>query len=121
MRVVWSYHEKEPSGGAVGPGSLPAHEKLYRGSQSLYLVQRVDQEIPRPEETAKVWELRNKHVQLPSPGETLYWCRVFKMPEVRSKQHLIRVSIYHYCLQLFAENLVIPGCKVVKQLTGGRA
>lgn len=92
MRVVWSYHGSEPSGGAVGPGSLPAHSHLTRGSQSLYLVQRVDQEAPRPEETARVWELRNRQVQLPSPGDTLYWCRVFRMPDIKNKHHLIRVS-----------------------------
>ncbi|GLV45506.1 olf413 [Carabus blaptoides fortunei] len=91
MRVVWSYHSSdEPTGGAVGPGSLPAHSHLTRGSQSLYLVQRVDQEAPRPEETARVWELRNRQVQLPSPGDTLYWCRVFRMPDMKNKHHLIR-------------------------------
>ncbi|KAJ8916282.1 hypothetical protein NQ315_016423 [Exocentrus adspersus] len=77
-------------GGAVGPKSLPQHDPGSRGSQSLYLVQRADQDGPAPEETARVWELRNPAVEAPAPGETLYWCRVFRIPAISRKHHLIR-------------------------------
>ncbi|KAJ8977652.1 hypothetical protein NQ317_006425, partial [Molorchus minor] len=45
---------------------------------------------PGPEETARVWELRNPPVDPPSPGETLYWCRVYRIPTISRKHHLIR-------------------------------
>ncbi|XP_030746402.1 MOXD1 homolog 2 [Sitophilus oryzae] len=92
MRIVWAFHRDEPLGGAVGPKSLPRHDLGNRGAQSLYLVQRADQEAPRPEETARMWELRNPAVEPPSiPGDTLYWCRVFKIPaSISRKHHLIR-------------------------------
>lgn len=92
MRVVWSYHAEEPGDGSIGPGTLRPQAAQAKGSQSLYLVQRVDQDAPGPEETAKIWELRNRQVQLPAPGDTLYWCRVFRAPELKNKHHLIRVS-----------------------------
>lgn len=93
MRIIWAFHKSEPVGGAVGPKSLPQHGPGSRGSQSLYLVQRADQDIPGPEETARVWELRNPAVEPPAPGETLYWCRVFRIPAITRKHHLIRVRI----------------------------
>ncbi|KAF5282737.1 hypothetical protein FQR65_LT02734 [Abscondita terminalis] len=90
MRIVWSFHRNEPAGGLVGPGSLPQHDISSRGSQSLYLVQRADQDAPGPEETTRTWELRNPAVQSPAPGDTLYWCRVFRFPTLSRKHHLIR-------------------------------
>lgn len=90
MRIVWAYDKDEPVGGAVGPNSLPQHLNSNRGTQSLYLVQRADQETPRPEETARVWELKNPSVEPPAIGDTLYWCRVFRIPSVSRKHHLIR-------------------------------
>ncbi|XP_066258643.1 MOXD1 homolog 2 [Euwallacea similis] len=92
MRIVWAFHKDEPTGGAVGPKSLPRHALANRGAQSLYLVQRADQDGPSPEETVKVWEMRNLVVEPPSiPGDTLYWCRVFRIPpSINKKHHLIR-------------------------------
>lgn len=92
MRVVWAYHSEEPRGGAVGPKSLPQHDVGSRGAQSLYLMQRADQDAPGPEETARVWELRNPSVDPPAPGENFYWCRIFRIPVMTRKHHLIRVS-----------------------------
>lgn len=92
MRILWAFHQREPVGGAVAPGSLPQHEAGNRGTQSLYLLQRADQDTPGPEETARVWELRNPAVEPPSSGDTLYWCRIFRMPPLSRKHHLIRVS-----------------------------
>lgn len=91
MRVVWAYNSEEPAGGSVGPKSLPQHEAEFRGSRSLYLVQRADQDAPGPDETARIWELRNPAVEPPAPGENLYWCRVFRIPVLTKKHHLIRV------------------------------
>lgn len=92
MRIVWAFHQKEPVGGAVGPGSLPQHDLSSRGTQSLYLTQRVDQDVPRVEEKTRVWELRNPSIPSPTAGDSLYWCRIFKLPTLTRKHHLIRVS-----------------------------
>lgn len=93
MRIIWAFHKDEPLGGAVGPNSLPQHEMGNRGSQSLYLVQRADQDTPGPEETARVWELRNPAIEPPAPGESVYWCKIFRIPSITRKHHLIRVSV----------------------------
>lgn len=106
MRIIWAFHKAEPVGGAVGPKSLPQHGSGFRGTQSLYLVQRADQDIPGPEETARVWELRNPAVEPPAPGETLYWCRVFRIPAITRKHHLIRVcSLLRVFTHMFIQTL----------------
>lgn len=91
MRILWMFHQQEPAGGAVGPGSLPLHDLESRGIQSLYLVQRADQDAPSPEETIHIWEIRNPATAPPAPGDTLYWCRIVRLPALTDKHHLIRV------------------------------
>ncbi|KAI4465078.1 dopamine beta hydroxylase related [Holotrichia oblita] len=90
MRILWMFHQQEPVGGAVGPGSLPLHDLESRGIQSLYLVQRADQDAPSPEEAVHVWEIRNPATVPPAPGDTLYWCRIVRLPALTDKHHLIR-------------------------------
>nr|XP_022919190.1 MOXD1 homolog 2 [Onthophagus taurus]XP_022919191.1 MOXD1 homolog 2 [Onthophagus taurus] len=90
MRILWAFHQQEPIGGAVAPGSLPDRGLESRGIQSLYLVQRADQDAPSPEEKVHVWEITNKDVPTPAPGDTLYWCRVVRLPPLADRHHLIR-------------------------------
>ncbi|GJQ70148.1 hypothetical protein Trydic_g22613 [Trypoxylus dichotomus] len=90
MRILWMFHQQEPVGGAVGPGSLPLHDLESHGIQSLYLVQRADQDAPSPEEAVHVWEIRNPATVPPAPGDTLYWCRIVRLPALTDKHHLIR-------------------------------
>lgn len=93
MRVMWAFHASEPVSGAVAPGSLPYGASVVRGTRSLFLGQRVNQSKPPPETNSRVWELRNPEVELPQGEDTLYWCRVFKLPEsINKKSHMIRVS-----------------------------
>jgi hypothetical protein len=33
-------------------------------------------------------------VTLPASEDTLYWCKIFKLPSVRRKHHMVRVSSY---------------------------
>lgn len=121
MRILWSFSSSEPSSGAVEPGSLPQHETDTRGSRSLYLVQRADQDAPGPEETAQIWELRNPSVEPPVPGDTLYWCRVFRLPGIMRKHHLIRYEPLQTPRTTGLSHLILYECQdspQVSQLVG---
>ncbi|XP_033223528.1 MOXD1 homolog 2 [Belonocnema kinseyi] len=91
MQVVWQYNADEPVSAA---GVLPAHGAV-RGSRPLYLVQR-DAQPKRSsrnhENDAKlqVWNVLNHQVRLPTEQDTLFWCRILKMPNIHRKNHVVR-------------------------------
>jgi hypothetical protein len=35
-------------------------------------------------------------VTLPASEDTLYWCKIFRLPNIRRRQHMVRVSIVLY-------------------------
>lgn len=35
-------------------------------------------------------------VALPTSEDTLYWCKIFKLPNFKRKHHMVRVSFYLY-------------------------
>lgn len=86
------YHDDEPESGLATPGSLPDPMEAYKQTRSLFLTQRVSQASIRIDSRTKVMELKNQDVELPQNGDTLYWCRTFKLNDITRKHHLIRVS-----------------------------
>ncbi|CAL4059444.1 unnamed protein product, partial [Meganyctiphanes norvegica] len=85
VRVIWAYDEEDPSGD--GEGALPRH--AHRGTRSLYLRE------PRPTTAllrgANVvnWDIRSPKVALPGDMHTLYWCKLYKIPDIDRKHHVI--------------------------------
>lgn len=96
MSALWIMHPEKPQSGTfAGRLTAPQHGSM-RGSQSVYFLQRVNQEAPRVDEAPRVWEIRNHEAKIPPPGDSLYWCRVLQMPSIPTKHHLIRVSFYTF-------------------------
>lgn len=93
MQIIYMYHDDEPESGLATPGSLPDPMEAYKQTRSLFLTQRVSQASIRIDSRTKVMELKNQDVELPQNGDTLYWCRTFKLNDITRKHHLIRVSI----------------------------
>ncbi|KAK2584480.1 hypothetical protein KPH14_006855 [Odynerus spinipes] len=91
MQVVWQYHDKEPASAA---GVLPGHDAV-RGSRPMYLVQR-DSQPKRSsynqerESSLKTWDVLNQQVILPKDKDSLFWCRVIKMPNINRKHHVVK-------------------------------
>lgn len=101
MRVVYMYHQDDPQHGSVVPGSLPNPQLAFKGYIPLSLLQRAHDEQKGFEMANKVHsiELRNEDVTLPEFDETLHWCNVFDLNDIRQKQHIIKVCdiLYHRC------------------------
>lgn len=95
MRMLYAYHTDDP---ASRPGSklgtLSYHGPIQRGFRSLYLMERVNLEEPVPRDLLS-WDLRNPVVTLPASEDTLYWCKIFKLPSVKRKHHMIKYEPLH--------------------------
>lgn len=104
MRVIYMYHEREPQRGSVIAGNLPDPGGAFRGYRSLFLTQtpngRTDGANAAAANTAATddgdgdvatLELRNVDVELPGGGDTLHWCKMFKLKDIGQKSHVIKV------------------------------
>ncbi|XP_071438873.1 MOXD1 homolog 2 [Hetaerina americana] len=91
MRVIYAYHDEDPVDGS----GLLYHGSSRRGSRSLYLVERVNQDSLLHTEGLRHWDLRNPSVLLPATEDTLYWCKIFKLPEIKRRHHMVRYEPLH--------------------------
>lgn len=103
MRVIFMYHEHEPTRGSVIAGNLPDPAAAFRGYRSLFLNQMpahqdaltggLVEASPAgvPEQPPLTLELRNEDVELPAGDDTLYWCKMFKLQDISQKSHVIKV------------------------------
>lgn len=82
MRFIWSFNYQDPT----NEMTMPIHSR--RGTKSLYL-----NEPPfiQPELTddVKPWDLVSQNISLPNDLDTLYWCKIFKIPQLDRKAHII--------------------------------
>ncbi|XP_023701917.1 MOXD1 homolog 2 [Cryptotermes secundus] len=90
MRILYAYYNDDPAAHTGSKlGALPYHGPAQRGARRLYLIQRVSLEEPLPRDL-HIWDLRNPVVTLPASEETLCWCKIFRLPYIRRKHHMVR-------------------------------
>lgn len=107
VRMLYAYHDRDLTGSGSEP--LPYHGSQ-RGSRSVFLLERVPKEDPLPRDTL-VWDLRNPQVQLPNTEDTLYWCKIFKLPELRRKHHMVKYEPIHQAgNRAYLHHLVVYEC-----------
>ncbi|XP_069961322.1 DBH-like monooxygenase protein 1 [Cherax quadricarinatus] len=82
-RVVWSYDEHDPTSSE----RLAMHD--HRGSRSLYLRDpHLAAPLPNPAHL-HYWDVLSPQVRLPDDLPTLYWCKLYKIPTLTHKAHVI--------------------------------
>ncbi|XP_069693146.1 MOXD1 homolog 2-like [Periplaneta americana] len=91
MRMLFSYHSSDPTGGL---GSLPYHGPMYRGTRSLYLMEKLQLEERLPENVLS-WELRNPTMKMSGADDNFYWCKIFQLPRMRLKHHIVKYEPIH--------------------------
>ncbi|XP_034251618.1 MOXD1 homolog 2 [Thrips palmi] len=105
VRMLYAYHDRDP----VGSEPLPYHGSQ-RGARSVFLLERVPREDALPRDTL-TWDLRNPAVPLPNTEDTLYWCKIFKLPDLRRKHHMIRYEPIHQAgNRAYLHHLVVYEC-----------
>ncbi|XP_047468824.1 DBH-like monooxygenase protein 1 [Penaeus chinensis] len=82
IRLIWAYGREDPD----EEGVVKMHD--VRGTKSLYLME------PRFNQTAvgedvRTWEVMSPNVTLPDNLSTLYWCKMYKIPRLARKNHII--------------------------------
>ncbi|XP_018019970.1 DBH-like monooxygenase protein 1 [Hyalella azteca] len=85
VRVIYAYDDQIPAPGFL---SLPYHDG--RGVKSLILKDHVHLTYLGPQDQdALHWDVRAPGVLIPSNFSTLYWCKLYKLPELQQKHHYI--------------------------------
>ncbi|XP_049876022.1 MOXD1 homolog 1-like [Pectinophora gossypiella] len=73
---------------AIGPegsdGQLPEH--VHKGSRPLRLLQPVSKPDSIP---LWHWDVRLNNLTIPHDMATLFWCKIFKAPDLPSKHHIV--------------------------------
>jgi len=60
------------------------------GAQPVYIIDRSKFTKEQDPPDVKIWDLMNFEVSVPENEDTLYWCRIFKLPPLDRKHHMIR-------------------------------
>ncbi|XP_050714988.1 uncharacterized protein LOC126997820 [Eriocheir sinensis] len=82
VRVIWAYSNTDPA----SQNDVMYHAA--RGTKSLYL--RSPQFVmPQMGPDVKTWDFLSPNVSLPGDLDTLYWCKIFKIPPMPVKSHMI--------------------------------
>ncbi|XP_045124485.1 DBH-like monooxygenase protein 1 [Portunus trituberculatus] len=82
VRVIWAYGDEDP----IHEMDMKHH--VERGTKSMYLR---EPKFRRPSMTddIKAWDIRAPNVSVPSHTDTLYWCKLVKVPDFGTKVHVI--------------------------------
>ncbi|GFG39853.1 hypothetical protein Cfor_08833, partial [Coptotermes formosanus] len=113
VRLLYAYHSDDP---ILRPetkfGTLSYHGPTKRGSRTLYLVERIDLKKPLPRDLL-FWDLRNPVVTLPALEETFYWCKIFRLPDIRRKHHIVRYEPLHqpYIHRALMHRVIVYACQ----------
>ncbi|CAH1233415.1 MOXD1 [Branchiostoma lanceolatum] len=89
LRVLWAWHDQDPED--VSGASGPAYHGTNRGARATLLLNRKVTETPTTGATYTL-DLQMNNVAIPAHQDTTYWCRVFEMPTLASKHHIIKVE-----------------------------
>ncbi|XP_066265485.1 DBH-like monooxygenase protein 1 homolog isoform X1 [Branchiostoma lanceolatum] len=95
LRVLWAWHDQDPKDESGASG--PAYHGTNRGARATLLLSRKLTETPTTGTTYTL-DLLNNNVPISAQQDTTYWCRVFEMPTLASKHHIIK-----------AEPIITPG------------
>ncbi|XP_032817811.2 DBH-like monooxygenase protein 1 isoform X1 [Petromyzon marinus] len=95
VRVLWAVHAEDvedSSGDPLGDpsGARAQYHGAARGVRSLNLLNPAS-EVPGDLGLTDAVDLCNHNVEVPS-SDTTYWCQIFRLPELHTKHHVIRVE-----------------------------
>ncbi|XP_066276602.1 DBH-like monooxygenase protein 1 homolog [Branchiostoma lanceolatum] len=96
MRLIWAWHDQDPDeeSGANGP----SYHGTNKGVRATRLLEKIVPDQTSSVGTTYTVDFLMKNVTIPDYQDTTYWCRVFEMPKLDSKHHMIK-----------AEPIVQPG------------
>ncbi|KAK7083170.1 DBH-like monooxygenase protein 1 [Halocaridina rubra] len=81
-RIIWAYGTSDPA------SEMGISYHTQRGTKSLYL-QEPQFTLPLLSSDVQSWDVLSPDVSLPDDLTTVYWCKLFKLPPLPRKTHMI--------------------------------
>ncbi|XP_066270631.1 DBH-like monooxygenase protein 1 homolog [Branchiostoma lanceolatum] len=89
MRVLWAWHDDDPEDESGAGG--PAYHGANRGVRSTILLSNIIDTANSAGALNYTFDIAMNNVLIPDYQDTTYWCRMFQMPNLASKHHMIKV------------------------------
>lgn len=80
LRVIWAFNNEDPA----DENSLPYHS--HRGTKSMYLK---EPKMETSNHDFDYWDVLAPNVTLPETLDTIYWCKMYKIPPLKKKNHVV--------------------------------
>ncbi|CAL4079802.1 unnamed protein product, partial [Meganyctiphanes norvegica] len=84
LRLIWAFHSEDPDD-KVEP---EYYHMANRGTRSMYL-REPEYAKDQLNEDYQYWDVTSPNVTLPADVKTLYWCKLFKIPDLPRKNHVV--------------------------------
>lgn len=88
------YNNNDPPHGSGGFSSLPNPINSFHPYRPIVMIQKPHIHYKHLEHV-RILELRNEDVELPRFDDSLIWCKMFKLDDMKHKHHIIRVCILY--------------------------
>ncbi|CAB3380899.1 Hypothetical predicted protein [Cloeon dipterum] len=92
VRLIWALGQKDP---ANGHDPSVWHGKQMRGTKSVYLKTASLQKKKKRanhQKPVRFWDVKMSNLLIPDNMDTRYWCKIFKLPYLDKKHHMIGYS-----------------------------
>ncbi|KAJ9595787.1 hypothetical protein L9F63_013031, partial [Diploptera punctata] len=119
VRVIWATHDTDP---ALDGGELVGmiwHGKENRGVKSLHLLTpALKRGVARVARNREVWRRVHREFVVPDNMDTLYWCKIFKVPPLNRKHHMIGYEpLLEAGNEQYVHHMLLYECVVPHQFT----
>ncbi|XP_035696831.1 DBH-like monooxygenase protein 1 [Branchiostoma floridae] len=88
IRVLWAWHDDDPEDESGVSG--PTYHGANRGVKSTVLLSNIITPTNIQESLNYTFDILMKNVPVPYDKDTTYWCRVFQLPNITSKHHIVK-------------------------------
>ncbi|XP_071518366.1 DBH-like monooxygenase protein 1 homolog [Panulirus ornatus] len=108
VRLVWFFANEDPTDDMT----MKDHDQ--QGERSI-LLKEPTFVAPTLDDHTKAWELLAPNVTLPHDLDTLYWCKLFKIPPIKSKNQFIGYTpVIQEGNEQYVHHMVLFECKLPK-------
>ncbi|KAG8329654.1 DBH-like monooxygenase protein 1 [Homalodisca vitripennis] len=83
-RIIWTVHREDPP-----QQSQMGHGGDWQGARSVHLVSVANPRHSASHPHVKQWDVKLNNFSVPDNMDTLYWCKIFKVPPLTHKHHII--------------------------------
>ncbi|XP_039286537.1 MOXD1 homolog 1-like [Nilaparvata lugens] len=88
IRLLWTVHDKEEHNLLQTSTTLKWHGKKWNLMRSVHLISPPAIRKPK-ENNVKHWDITLDNFAVPDNMDTYYWCKIFKVPPLGKKHHMI--------------------------------